>query len=80
MSTDGRGSLPASKRKPHTSRLAPNHPFYDRILAAHEAAMEQGEAMYLDPYTGLWVQTAQSIWESRDCCDLGCRHCPFLEE
>ncbi len=78
MATSPKGELPAAKRCPHPSRLPKDHPRYAEILAAHEEAMQRGEPMYRDPYTGLWVQTAQSIWESRDCCDLGCRHCPFV--
>lgn len=79
MDEDSRGELPAERRRPHPSRLPRNHPMYEEILEAHEEAMRRGDPMYLDPYTGLWVQTARSIWQSRDCCDLGCRHCPFVK-
>ncbi len=72
--------LPEDRRKPHPRRLSPDHPQYAEILAAHERAMGGGQPMYRDPFSGFWVQTAKSIWETRDCCDLGCRHCPFVTE
>lgn len=80
MTDAARGEFPADRRKPHPSRLPEDHPRYEEILAAHEDAMEQGLPMYLDPYTGFWVQTALSIWQTRSCCDLGCRHCPFVQD
>ena len=42
-----------------------------------ERALAAGEAGYLDPVTGLFVFTAQSLSE-RPCCDNGCRHCPYV--
>jgi len=63
--------------EPHPSRLAPDHPRRDEILAAHEAAMAAGEPGYDDPITGLWVFTAAYL-SDRDCCESGCRHCPYV--
>ncbi|MGQ0803924.1 MAG: DUF5522 domain-containing protein [Actinomycetota bacterium] len=63
--------------EPHPSRLPPDHPRRDEILAAHEAAMEAGEPGYDDPVTGLWVFTAAYLAD-RDCCERGCRHCPYV--
>jgi hypothetical protein len=64
---------------PHPDRLAPHHPRRSEILAAHAEALRSGQAGYLDPHTGLFVLTAATLAERGDCCDQGCRHCPFLE-
>ncbi len=68
-----------SLHEPHPDRLAPGHPGRDEILAAHSAALERGEPGYLDPVTGLFVMTAAALVERGDCCDQGCRHCPYVE-
>jgi hypothetical protein len=47
-------------------------------MAAHEAAIERGEAGYIDPTSGLFVMTAQYLLERAFCCDQGCRHCPYV--
>ncbi|MEZ6003707.1 MAG: DUF5522 domain-containing protein [Planctomycetota bacterium] len=47
------------------------------MIAAHEAAMAAGQPTYRDPITGYQVETAEHIWRTRACCDLGCRHCPY---
>ena len=70
--------LPPALRLPHPSRLAPGHPRRAEILARHGAALDAGEAFYQDPATGLWVMTAQKLWQ-RPCCDNGCRHCPWID-
>ena len=44
---------------------------------AHEKACARGEALYPDPETGLWVFTRVGLLERGDCCDSGCRHCPY---
>ena len=71
--------IPADRLRPHPDRLDPATPGYDEALAAHEAAIRAGEALYHDPITGLWVMTAESLWERGFCCDLKCRHCPYVE-
>ena len=63
---------------PATSRLSPEHPGYDQILAAHNAAMESGDPGYLDPSTGLFVMTAAYHANRGVCCTNGCRHCPYV--
>ncbi|MGI9117612.1 MAG: DUF5522 domain-containing protein [Gaiellales bacterium] len=63
---------------PHSDRLAPTHPAYDEILAVHAAALERGDAGYLDPVTGLFVMTAAVHAERGACCERGCRHCPYV--
>lgn len=65
--------------QPHPSRLAPSHPAYADILAAHEAAMAAGQAGYVDPVTGFFVMTAQTHATRGICCDNGCRHCPYVQ-
>jgi hypothetical protein len=38
-----------------------------------------GDAGYLDPTSGLFVQTARTLCSWGACCEQGCRHCPFGE-
>ena len=64
--------------EPHPSRLGPTQPGRAAILAAHGAALASGDAGYLDPATGLFVQTAQTLADRGECCDQGCRHCPYV--
>jgi hypothetical protein len=49
----------------------------DEIDARHRAAIEAGEAGYLDPETGLFVLTARYLADRGTCCGQGCRHCPY---
>ena len=63
--------------EPHPARLAPDHPAREAILAAHAAAMAADEPLYPDPDTGLLVMTAAYLVERGECCDTGCRHCPY---
>ena len=64
--------------QPHPTRLNPDNPRYDEIVAAHTAALRLGDAGYLDPATGLFVLTASYLADRGTCCDKGCRHCPYL--
>lgn len=76
-----RQDLPLADRDltdPHPSRFAPEHPRRADVLAAHEAAMAAGEALYRDPDSGLWVMTASFLSERGWCCGNGCRHCPYV--
>jgi len=63
---------------PHPERLALDDPAAAAALAAHEAAVDAGEAGYLDPSTALFVLTARWLWERGTCCGRGCRHCPWV--
>jgi hypothetical protein len=65
---------------PHPSRLAPSHPRYGDIVAAHEAAVSAGELLYRDPATGLFVLSVLAHLERGQCCEQGCRHCPFIDD
>jgi hypothetical protein len=65
--------------EPHSTRLSPDDPLGDEILAAHRRAMDQDEAGYLDPGTGLLVLTAAFLADRGECCQSGCRHCPYLD-
>ena len=47
------------------------------VIAAHDAAVERGDAGYADPVTGLFVMTAAYLIARGTCCGNGCRHCPF---
>jgi hypothetical protein len=64
--------------QPHPSRLAPDRPRREEILAAHRRALDAEQAGYLDPDTGLFVLTAAYLAERGRCCASGCRHCPYL--
>jgi len=39
--------------------------------------MVRGEEGYLDPTTGLYVMTADTLRARGKCCGSGCRHCPY---
>lgn len=64
--------------EPHPSRLPPQHPGREDVLAAHAAAMADGAAGYLDPQSGLFVLTAAFLAARGTCCTRGCRHCPYV--
>lgn len=64
--------------EPHRDRLAPDHPDYDAIVTAHQAALRDGADMYVDPVSGLSVLTAAYLMRRGTCCDSGCRHCPYV--
>jgi hypothetical protein len=49
----------------------------DEVLARHRAAVEAGEPGYVDPATGYLVFTAAHHRARGECCDQGCRHCPY---
>jgi hypothetical protein len=63
---------------PHPGRLAPSDPAYAQIMAAHGAALERDAPLYVDPVSGLSVLTAGYLAARGNCCDNGCRHCPYL--
>lgn len=42
-------------------------------------ALLAGEPGYIDPTSGLFVQTARTLWERGACCGQGCRHCSFVD-
>ena len=47
-------------------------------MKAHDDAVAAGQRTYLDPGTGLIVQTRNTHLERGSCCDSGCRHCPWV--
>jgi hypothetical protein len=47
------------------------------IAAAHDAAVAAGEPGYPDPETGYFVFTAAALAAKGECCESGCRHCPY---
>jgi hypothetical protein len=56
----------------------PDDPVWRKVIvAAHAAAVADGQDGYLDPVTGLFVMTAGYLRRQRRCCDTGCRHCPY---
>ncbi|MDH2903016.1 MAG: DUF5522 domain-containing protein [Actinomycetota bacterium] len=64
---------------PHQSRLSRSRADFEIILAAHDQAQRAGQRTYLDPSTGLVVQTRNAHLERGSCCHSGCRHCPWVE-
>jgi len=77
---EGAPPLPPVLLIPHPDRLdARRTPEYVAIINAHHTALLRGDAGYLDPISGLLVQTARSLWDRGSCCGQGCRHCPFVE-
>ncbi|WP_211262559.1 DUF5522 domain-containing protein [Nitriliruptor alkaliphilus] len=69
--------VPRGRRVPLTERLDPRRTDHAAIVAAHEAAIQRDDDGYIDPSTGYFVFTAQTLWDRGDCCHSGCRHCPF---
>jgi hypothetical protein len=77
---DGAAPLPPELLVPHTDRLDPRRgPDYLAIMDAHHQALLAGQTGYLDPLSGLFVQTARTLWDRGACCEQGCRHCPFVD-
>jgi Family of unknown function (DUF5522) len=66
--------------QPARARLPLGTPQREQLLRAHEQAMVAGDAMYVDPVTGLSVLTAKFLAERGWCCGRGCRHCPYVED
>jgi hypothetical protein len=69
---------PRPLSEPAASRLTPAEPLRTEILAVHNAALERGDAGYLDPSSGLFVLTAGFLAARGTCCGRGCRHCPYV--
>lgn len=69
---------PRPLTEPAPSRLPLAEPLREQILAAHNAALDRGEAGYLDPSSGLFVLTAGFLADRGTCCGRGCRHCPYV--
>ena len=76
---DGAPLLPPVRLTPHPDRLPTDRPDYVEVMDAHHRALLQGDAGYIDPGTGLFVQTARTLWNRGSCCEQGCRHCPYLD-
>jgi hypothetical protein len=75
---DGRAPIPPERLVPAVERLDPEErPDYVAIVDAHHRALVSDGPGYLDPGSGLFVQTARTLWERGSCCEQGCRHCPF---
>jgi Family of unknown function (DUF5522) len=66
--------------QPALSRLPLDTPRREEILAAHRKALDNDDAGYLDPATGLFVITAAFHANRGECCTRGCRHCPYVVE
>lgn len=64
--------------QPSLQRLPPDTPDRKEIVLAHSRAVAAGADGYDDPRTGLFVFTAAYL-ATRDCCEQGCRHCPYAD-
>jgi hypothetical protein len=64
--------------EPHTDRLSPGDPAFAQIIRVHTAALEAGADSYVDPRSGYTVLTAGYLARRGQCCDSGCRHCPYV--
>jgi hypothetical protein len=49
-------------------------------MAEHDQACASKQQGYLDPFTGLFVMTANFHIDRGYCCSRGCRHCPFTKD
>jgi hypothetical protein len=67
-------ALPDALVDPHPDRRASR-----AALAAHRLAVADGADGYVDPDTGLFCFTAAHHWAKARCCELGCRHCPWVD-
>ena len=65
---------------PRADRFDRAHPLAAAALAAHAAALEDGEATYRDPISGYRVLTARTLADRETCCGMGCRHCPYVPD
>tara|TARA_Y100000114_G_C11660738_1_gene278916 strand:- start:191 stop:391 length:201 start_codon:yes stop_codon:yes gene_type:complete len=57
--------------------LRENFPVSELIKQLHENACKDKKHYYIDPSTGLKVQTEYSLLVRGFCCGSGCRHCPY---
>lgn len=48
-------------------------------MRRHAAALIAGRDQYVDPASGYLVFTADALLRRGECCDSGCRHCPFID-
>jgi hypothetical protein len=52
---------------------------YEQALERlHKEACEKGRKVYRDPMTKVRVCTAEFLLSRGFCCQLECRHCPFV--
>jgi hypothetical protein len=76
---EAQNPIPPARMVPHPGRLDPDRADYTAVLDAHHRAVLAGDAGYLDPSSGLFAQTARTLWDRGTCCEQGCRHCPYVD-
>lgn len=77
---EGAPPMPPARLAPHPDRLDPGSAAnYVAAMDAHHRALLAGEPGYIDAPSGLFVQTARTLWDRGACCEQGCRHCPYLD-
>jgi hypothetical protein len=64
--------------EPHPDRLSPDDPAFTQIVRAHGDALVAGADSYVDPASGYTVLTAAYLARRGNCCESGCRHCPYV--
>ena len=52
-------------------------PLPEVVVEAHDAAVGAGADTYVDPRSGYTVFTSAYLLRRGECCDSGCRHCPY---
>jgi len=73
----GQGDERAAKALADLGRLSEAKQKLAAVAMLHRLATARGRGQYTDPNTGFYVFTATFL-KQRDCCGLGCRHCPHL--
>ena len=53
-------------------------PLFDTIVTRHGVAVEANTPTYVDPVSGFSVFTAAFLARRGECCESGCRHCPWI--
>jgi len=73
----GQGDERATKALADLGRLSEAKQPLASVAMMHRLATVRGRGQYVDPNTGFMVFTATYL-KQRNCCNLGCRHCPHL--
>ncbi|MGI8939290.1 MAG: DUF5522 domain-containing protein [Iamia sp.] len=78
MPVPGPAKRPHWRAEPSAARLALDHPHRDEVLRRHREACNAGQPVYIDPGSGYQVMTADALAARGECCESGCRHCPWV--
>jgi hypothetical protein len=78
--TDGKRRLRNDWSVPLPGRLRGSDVERQAILRRHADALAARRSTYSDPLTGLTAFTAAFLAGRGQCCDSGCRHCPYAPD